>query len=74
MDYNPLYTNGHYKEILYISPDHRRMTCTIIRRLATTITNMLASGQVENVAHLMTHAPETARTKYNSEQRRPQVI
>ena len=44
------------------------MTCAIIRILATTITNMLAIEQVENVAYLITHAPETLNTKYNSEQ------
>ena len=44
------------------------MTCAIIRMFVTTITNMLAIGQVENVAYLITHATETVKTKYNSEQ------
>lgn len=49
------------------------MKSTTLRRLATTVTNLIAEGQTEAVARLMTHGQSTAQKIYRSDKKRGQV-
>ena len=46
---------------------YRRMKATIIRRLAITITRMVALGRAPDLARLMCHSEDTQQEIYNAE-------